>query len=77
MSEEHGYGQLEQQTIQQKTAAILSTFPEDFSAEFKIVVGLVKLLIEEINKSDLASLKSTIAIQKAVTDGLVDDNKHL
>ena len=69
--------EISEPTLQQKTDAILSTIPENCPPEVKVIVDLVKLLLEEVNKSDFASLKSLIEVQKTVTDKLSQENKRL
>ena len=69
--------EISEPTLQQKTDAILSTIPENCPPEVKVIVDLVKLLLEEVNKTDFASLKSLIEVQKTVTDKLSQENKRL
>ena len=64
-------------TLLEKTTAILNTLPSEVSNEMGVLVSLVKLLIEEVNNSELSSLKSLIQVQKTVTDGLVEENRRL
>ena len=64
-------------TLRQKTENILSTMPETVAPEVAVMIGLVKLLLEEMDRSELSTLKDTVATQRGVTDKLASDNKRL
>ena len=64
-------------TLRQKTENILSTMPETVAPEVAVMIGLVKLLLEEMDRSELSTLKDTVATQRVVTDKLASDNKRL
>ena len=66
-----------EQTLAQKTEAILSTLTTPTAPETTVLINLVTLLLEEIGKTDIAPLKGQLAIQKTVTDRLEKENKRL
>ena len=64
-------------TLREKTNKILSTMPGNVAPEVTMMVGFVKLLLEEMDRSELSTLKDTVAVQRVVTDRLASDNKRL
>ena len=64
-------------TLRQKTDEVLRNMPINASPETTVLVNLVKLLLEEMDRSELSTLKDKIATQTVVTDRLVEENKRL
>ena len=70
------------ESLSEKTTAILSTLPTTTSPETKVLIELVKLLLQEIKElkelnSDQSVLKSQIEVQKTVTNRLTKENEKL
>ena len=63
--------------LTEQTTAILNGLPTNTSPETKVLVDLIKLLLDEVKKSDLSSLKGLIEVQKNVTDALKTENDRL
>ena len=66
-----------EKTLQEKTNEILQALPENISAETKVLVQLVQLLLSEYSKHDIAALQGLILVQKTVSDTLVKENDRL
>ena len=66
-----------EKTLEEKTNEILQALPENTSAETKVLIQLVKLLLSEYGKYDIAALQGLVAVQKTVTDNLVKENDRL
>ena len=70
------------ENLTEKTTAILSTLPTTTSPETKVLIELIKLLLNEIKdlkelNSDVPALKGQIEVQKTVTNRLKKDNVRL
>ena len=66
-----------EKTLEEKTNEILQALPENTSAETKVLIQLVRLLLSEYGKHDIAALQGLVAVQKNVTDNLVKENDRL
>ena len=66
---------METATLTERTTAIINGLSETASSDTKVLVGLIKLLLEEV--SGLSSMKGLIEVQKTVTDNLVLENERL
>ena len=60
-----------------QTTTIINTLSNEATNDRKVLVNLTKLLLDEVNKSELSSLKGLIEVQKKVTDNLVSENERL
>ena len=52
-------------TLNEQTTAIINTLSNEATNDTKVLVSLIKLLLDEVNKSELSSLKGLISPEES------------